>query len=57
MFACSCFEERLQVFENKVLRNLLGPKEDAVSGQLRILHNEELHDLYTSPTTVRIIKS
>jgi hypothetical protein len=56
MFACSCSEERLQVFENKVLRNLLGPKIQ-LSGHLRILYNKELHDLYRSPTTVRIIKS
>jgi hypothetical protein len=57
MFACSCFEERLQVFENKVLRNLPGLKEDAGSEQLRILHNEELRDLYRSHSIVRTMKS
>jgi hypothetical protein len=44
------------VFENWVLR-LNGPKRDEVTGKWRKLHNEELRDLYTSPSIVRIIKS
>jgi hypothetical protein len=45
------------VFENKVLRRIFGPKRDEVTGEWRKLHNEELHDLYTSASTIRIIKS
>jgi hypothetical protein len=45
------------VFENKVLRRIFGPKRDVVTGGWRKLHNEELHNLYTSPSIIRIIKS
>jgi hypothetical protein len=45
------------VFENRVLRRIFGPKRDEVTGQWRKLHNEELRDLYSSPSTIRIIKS
>jgi hypothetical protein len=38
-------ERRLRVFENGVLRGIFGPKRDEVTGELRKLHNEELHDL------------
>jgi hypothetical protein len=38
------------VFENRVLRGTLGAKRDEVTGEWRKLHNEELHDLYSSPT-------
>jgi hypothetical protein len=48
---------RLRVFENGVLRRIFGPKSDEVTGEWRKLHNEELHDLYSSPNTVRVIKS
>jgi hypothetical protein len=44
------------VFENKVLR-IFGPKRDEVTGGWRKLHNEELRDLYSSPSIIRIIKS
>jgi hypothetical protein len=44
------------VFENRVLRRLFGPKRDDVTEEWRKLHNEELHDLYSSPNTVRVIK-
>jgi hypothetical protein len=50
-------ERRLRVFENRVLRRIFGPKRDDVTGVWRKLHNEELHDLYSSPTIVREIKS
>jgi hypothetical protein len=50
-------EHRLRVFENKVLRRIFGPKRDEVMGRWRKLHNEELCDLYSSPSIVRIIKS
>jgi hypothetical protein len=45
------------VFENKVLRRIFGPKRDEVMGEWRKLHNEELCDLYSSPSIIRIIKS
>jgi hypothetical protein len=50
-------EHRLRVFENKVLRKIFGPKRDEVTGGWRKLHNEELHDFYSSPSIIRIIKS
>jgi hypothetical protein len=45
------------VFENRVLRRIFGPKRDEVMGEWRKLHNEELRDLYSSPSIIRIIKS
>jgi hypothetical protein len=39
------------------LRRIFGPKRDEVTGEGRKLHNEELHDLYSSPNIVRVIKS
>jgi hypothetical protein len=45
------------VFENRVLRRIFGPKRDEVTGGWRKLHNEELHDLYSSPSIIRIIRS
>jgi hypothetical protein len=45
------------VFENRVLRRTFGPKRDKVMGEWRKLHNEELRDLYSSPSIIRIIKS
>jgi len=50
-------EHRLTVFENRVLRRIFGPKRDKVTGEWRKLHNEELNDLYTLPSSVRVIKS
>jgi hypothetical protein len=52
-------EHRLRVFENRVLRRIFGPKRDEVTSEWRKLHNKELHDLYSSPSTRinRIIKS
>jgi hypothetical protein len=44
------------VFENRVLRRIFGPKRDEVTGEWRKLHNEELHDLYSSLSIIRIIK-
>jgi hypothetical protein len=46
-------EHRLKVFENRVLRRIFGPKRDDVTGEWRKLHNEELRDLYSSPSRVK----
>jgi hypothetical protein len=49
-------KHRLRVYENRVLRRIFGPKmEEDVSW--RKLHNDELHNLYSSPNIVRVIKS
>jgi hypothetical protein len=45
------------VFENRVLRRIFGPKKDEETRGWRKLHNEELHNLYSSPSIIRIIKS
>jgi hypothetical protein len=45
------------VFENRVLRGIFGPKRYEVTGGWRKLHNEELHNLYASPSIIRMIKS
>jgi hypothetical protein len=50
-------EQRLRVFEKKVLRRIFRPKRDEVMGEWRKLHNEKLRDLYSSPSMIRIIKS
>jgi hypothetical protein len=47
---------RLRVFENRVMRGIFGPKRDEVTGDRRKLHNEELHNFYSSPSIIRIIK-
>jgi hypothetical protein len=45
------------MFENRVLRKMFGTKRDEKTGEWGKLHNEELNDLYSSPTIVRVIKS
>jgi hypothetical protein len=50
-------EHRLRMFENRVLRRIFEPRRDEVTGGRRKLHNEELHDLYSSPSVIRMIKS
>jgi hypothetical protein len=45
------------VFENRVLRRIFGTRRDEVTGKWRNFHNEELHNLYSSPNIVRQIKS
>jgi hypothetical protein len=49
-------EHRLRVFENRVPR-IIGPKRDEVTGGWRKLRNEELHNLYLSPSIIRMIKA
>jgi hypothetical protein len=48
---------RLRVFENKVMRRIFGTKRDKVTEDWRKLHNEQLHNLYSSTNIIRMIKS
>jgi hypothetical protein len=50
-------EHRLMVFENIVLRRIFGLKRDKVAGGCRILHEEELRNLYSLPSMIRTVKS
>jgi len=50
-------EYRLRVFENRTLRRIFGPKKDEVTGKWRKIHNEELNNLYCSPSTFQVMKS
>jgi hypothetical protein len=50
-------EHGLRVCENRVLRRIFGAKRDEVTGGCRKLHKEELHNLYSPPSIIRMIKS
>jgi hypothetical protein len=50
-------EHRLRVFEDRVLRRIFGPKRDEVTGGWRKLHKGELHNLYSSTSIIRMMKS
>jgi hypothetical protein len=51
-------EHRLRVCENRVLRRIFGPKRDEVTRDWRkLVHNEEIHNLYSSPSIIRMTKS
>jgi hypothetical protein len=50
-------EHRLRLFENRVLKRIIGPKRDEVTGEWSKLHNKELQILYSSPNIIRQIKS
>jgi len=50
-------ESRLRVFGNRVLRRIFGPKRDWMTGEWRRIRNEGLNDLYSSPNSIRVIKS
>jgi hypothetical protein len=50
-------EQRWRVFENRIVRRLFVQKREEVVGDWRKLHYEELHNLYSSPSIIRIIKS
>jgi truncated hemoglobin YjbI len=49
-------DNSLRVLENRVLRRMFGPNRDGMSGGWRRLHNE-LHNLYSSPNTITMMKS
>jgi hypothetical protein len=40
-----------------VLRRIFGPERDEVTGGWRKLHNEELCNLHSSPSVIRMFKS
>jgi hypothetical protein len=50
-------EYKPRVFENRVLRRILGPKRDEVTQEWKKLYNEELNDLYSLSSIIRIMKS
>jgi hypothetical protein len=50
-------EPKLRVFEKRVLKRIFGPKRGEVTGGWKKLYNEELHNLYSSPSIIRMIKS
>jgi len=50
-------ENRLRVFENRVLKEIFGHKIHEVAGEWRRLHNEELYDRYSATNIIRVIKS
>jgi hypothetical protein len=45
------------VLENRELRRIFGPERDEVTGDWRKLHNEEIHNFYSWPNIIRIMKS
>jgi hypothetical protein len=63
LFGCEIWSAMLKdehgqrVFENRVLKSIFGPKRDEVTGGWRKLHNEELHNLCSSPNIIRMIRS
>jgi hypothetical protein len=50
-------EHKLRVFENRMLRRIFRPKRDKVTKGWKKLHDEELHNFYSSPNIIRMIKS
>jgi len=50
-------ERSMKVSENRALRRIFGPMRDEVTGEWKKLSNEELNDLYCSPSITRVIKS
>jgi hypothetical protein len=49
-------EFRVNIFGNRVLRRIFEPKREEVSEELRKLHNEQLHNLYSPPNIIKVIK-
>ena len=50
-------ERRMRVFENRVRRRIFGPKRDEIAGEWRELYNEKLNEMYSSPNSIRVMKS
>ena len=50
-------EHLLRVFQSRVLRRIFGPKRDKVAGEWRELYNEKLNEMYSSPNSIRVMKS
>jgi hypothetical protein len=50
-------EHGWRVFENRVLKRIFGPKREEMVGGQRKVHYEVLHNLYTSPNVIKVIKS
>jgi hypothetical protein len=50
-------KRRLRLFENRLLRRIVGPKRDEVTGEWSGLHKDELNDLYCSPNNFLVIRS
>jgi hypothetical protein len=50
-------EHRLRVFEDRVLGRIFGSKRDEMEGGWEKQHNDELHNLYSSPNIIRMMKS
>jgi hypothetical protein len=50
-------EHRLRMFESKVLRRIFGSRREEIIGGWRKLHNDELHNLYSSSSMIRMMKS
>jgi hypothetical protein len=45
------------LFENSVLRRIFGPKRRKYLKDVEKVHNEELHNLDSSPNIIRVMKS
>jgi hypothetical protein len=56
LYGCETWSLTLRVFENRVLRRIFRPKREEVTGGWRKLHNEELRDLFSSSSIIRMIK-
>jgi hypothetical protein len=56
LYGCEIWSLTLRE-EHRVLRRIFGPKKDEVTGGWRKLHNEELHNMYSSPNIIRMSKS
>jgi hypothetical protein len=50
-------KHRLRVFENRVLRRIFGPRKDEVTRSWRMLHKEDLHNLYSTISMIRMVKT
>jgi hypothetical protein len=57
VYGCETWSLILRVFENMVLRRIIGPRRDEVTGEWRRLHNKELYALYSSENIIRVIKT